>query len=577
MDGEKTASPIAEEVLCAAPREEQDRAQSEAVLEDEDASQISFWPWMEEDVSGSLLSDYEIGALPWMDFSNLEHIGDHIPNRLLDGLHRTDDGADDTLGSAGTTNSNSILHSAVTSPSLGVPLSPFFQRIDFEVDDREEVESLFLGDTQRFLSMCDSRENNPWQSLIWPMAKDSQALYHAIAAMVFLRQSKSSSSMREQGLTHARKSTQQLAVDLNNGEVNIEAALAATLALGFAESWDSQELSTGRNHIQGASILLQQLITQNSSPKSSNEMSARLRLLANTWIYMDVLARLTSDCGPSSNTELLSLFLTDPIANSEKLDPLMGYATTLFPLIGRLADLITQIRFRNTRRNSPIIISRGIQLRHLIEAWTPAIDLEQINHPTTLQTEAIQLAEAYRSSTLLLLQEAVPELPSLASYAQLGQKSLMYLATIPPTSTTLIAHIFPLMVAATEAVDAEDREFVRDRWAIMEKQLATGVVQRCADVTEEVWRRRDEHFAGWLSSAAAARGSNAQSDFPISGAFRRGVDPVTRSGETDYTVKGRLHWIEVLKEWGWEGMCLDFRVPLYSTNANYHCQCYWAE
>jgi len=51
-------------------------------------------------------------------------------------------------------------------------------------------------------------------------------------------------------------------------------------------------------------------------------------------------------------------------------------------------------------------------------------------------------------------------------------------------------------------------------------------------------------------------------DFPISAAFRKGVDMLTRSGCTEYTVRGRLHWLGVMRDWGWDGesSCLDFGV-----------------
>ncbi|KAJ4303799.1 hypothetical protein N0V90_002700 [Kalmusia sp. IMI 367209] len=596
---ERAPAPPAKSPPIAAPIEESEPRGTEStvhaakdVLEDDELAgasastpSLSFWPWMEEDVSNLPLLDFELSSLPWMDFSHLDantaSEGSHALDRIMEEAG-TDfkHGIGDTPGSAENTNPDSFLHSAPVSPSLDVPTFPFFQNIELEADDRDEVESLFHKHTLNVLSMCDDTDKNPWRSLIWPMTTESKALYHAIAAMAFLQQSKSVPSMRERGLVHARKSTQQLAADLSNGEIQIDAALAATIALGFAESWDFQKSSTGRTHIQGARILLQQSMSQYATSQTSGEMSARLRFLANTWIYMDVLARLTSDCGPASNAEILSLLASaDPPSKPEELDPLMGYATTLFPIIGRVADLITQIRTRYTRRNSPVIISKGIELRHLIEDWSPTIDLEQIASPTSNMVEAIQTAEAYRWSTLLLLQEAVPELPSLASYKELGQKTLVYLATIPTTSATLIAHIYPLMVAATEAVEEEDREFVRDRWKAMSKRMITGIVDHCEKIMEEVWRRRDKHFSEWLarnspdpatfgvspSSIAGRNGerndtrsptrkSTKHSDFPISIAFRKGVDPITRSGNIDYTVKGNLHWMEVMKEWELEGM-----------------------
>ncbi|KAL5436165.1 hypothetical protein PMIN05_006868 [Paraphaeosphaeria minitans] len=552
-----------------------------------------FWPWLEEDVANVSLPELDLTTLPWMDFSHLDFPAAVDSNQTLDQIieEANIDNKHDiegSLGSMDNVNPDSFLHSP-DSPSLEVPNFPFFQNIELEADDKDEVESLFHQETLTVLSIWEDRDRNPWRNMIWPMAQESKALYHAIAAMTFLMQSKYTPHAREKGLIHARKSTQQLAADLSSGEIQIDTALAATIALGFAEAWDFQKSSTGRMHIQGARILLQQSISQHQlSQPSDDAVSARLRFLGNTWIYMDVLARLTSDCGPSLDSDLLHFF-TDagPLAIREELDPLMGYAASLFPIIGRVADLIATIRMRNQRRNSPIIISKGIELRHIIEDWSPAIDLEEVEKPTSNMVEAIQTAEAYRWATLLLLQEAIPELPSLVAYKELGQKTLVYLATIPSGSATINVHTYPLMVAATEAVEEEDREFVRDRWKIMRKRMVNGIIDRCEDVMEEVWRRRDAHFSEWLArnspdpstfspsnsggiagliggsnrtpsgmgreqARSPTRRSTAHSDFPISIAFKKGVDPITRSGNVDYTVKGNLHWIEIMKERGWE-------------------------
>lgn len=554
-----------------------------------------FWPWLEEDVSNISLPEHDLSTLPWMDFSHLDLPAAVDGNQTLDQIvegTNTDrqQPIDGSLRSMDNVGPDSFLLSP-DSPSLDVSDFAFFQNIELEADDKDEVESLFHQETVTVLSIWEDRDRDPWRSIIWPMAQESKALYHAIAAMTFLMQSKYTPHARERGLIHARKSTQQLAADLSSGEIQIDTALAATIALGFAEAWDFQKSSTGRTHIQGARILLQQSILhyQLSQP-SDDAVLARLRFLGNTWIYMDVLARLTSDCGPGLDSDLLHFF-TDagPLAVREELDPLMGYAASLFPVIGRVADLIAKIRTRNQRRNSPMIISEGIELRHVIEDWSPAIDLEEVEKPTSNMVEAIQTAEAYRWATLLLLQEAVPELPSLVAYKELGQKTLVYLATIPSASATINVHTYPLMVAATQAVEEEDRQFVRERWKIMRNRMVNGIIDRCEDVMEEVWRRRDAHFSEWLarnspdpsalspsnvggnarlvcSSNKTSPGggseqarppikrSTTHSDFPISTAFKKGVDPITRSGNVDYTVKGNLHWIEIMKERGWEGM-----------------------
>jgi hypothetical protein len=197
-----------------------------------------------------------------------------------------------------------------------------------------------------------------------------------------------------------------------------------------------------------------------------------------------------------------------------------------------------------------------------------------------------------------MLYQAIPELPNLTSYGELGQKILIYLATIPLSSTTIIVHIYPLLVAGCDAVEEEDREFVRERWAAMSQRMVTGTVDRCTKITEEVWKRREEYLftRGLAFTSTGVRISNAASnesvalskdiasfinfgtspganttssggsaaqasermmrkgnDFPISAAFKKGVDILTRSGSTEYTVRGRLHWLGVMKDWNWPG------------------------
>lgn len=305
---------------------------------------------------------------------------------------------------------------------------------------------------------------------------------------------------------------------------------------------------------------------------------------------MDVIARFTClDLCPPVPDSLVATTVGLLDFNTSKLDPLMGYATTFFPIMRRVADLICRVRVKNALRNSPVIISQALELKRSIEDWTPPIDLELIEDHPQLMTDAIQTAEAYRWSILSLLYQAVPELPNQTSYGELAQKTLVYIATIPLSSPTIIVHILPLIIAGNDAVEEEDRDFVRDRWRAMSNRLVTGIVERALEITEEVWRRRDDYWqARGLShvsedagegisptnNANYGTGSGAGSPnsgghpvnanqarlqsrktnpFPISAAFKKGVDTITRSGSIDYTVRGGLHWLGVMKDWQWQG------------------------
>lgn len=464
-------------------------------------------------------------------------------------------------------------------------------------DEVERIAYLFHQQTCHTLSIEEEAELNPWKTLIWPLTKDHPAVYHAIAALTCFSMNKQQPQLRIQGTDHLHRSTRLLSENREKGEMPLDAALAATLALGFAATWDDENPSIGTDYIRGGGVLLQQMLSNRENAVLAGVEATRLEFLAHTWTYMDVLARFTSTELSQDHSGLtIDLDLISFPQTQLKLNPLMGYSTTFFPIMRRVADLINKVRGRESARNSPAIISQALELRRTIEQWTLPIELEAIDDPSQVMTDTIQTAEAYRWCTLLILYQAVPELPNLTSYGELAQKILVYLATIPLSSSTIIIHIFPLMVAGCDAVEEEDRQFVRERWKAMSERMVTGIVDRCLKITEETWKRKEEYL--WLrglaftstgrqinansnesatlskdiasfinletrsgsntASSSGAVGHNPEcivrkgNDFPISAAFKKGVDMLTRSGCTEYTVRGRLHWLGVMKDWDWQ-------------------------
>ncbi|KAF2847376.1 hypothetical protein T440DRAFT_403528, partial [Plenodomus tracheiphilus IPT5] len=452
-------------------------------------------------------------------------------------------------------------------------------------EEAERIALLFHQQTCCTLSIQEESEQNPWRTMIWPLAKEYPALWYALAALTSLCMSKHHPQYHNEYPRHVRRCTELLGEGLESDSANLDAALAATLALGLAETWNYGSPSAGMVQIRNAGELLSRILSSQPSMARSSDEESRTEFLYNTWTYMDVLARFTcNDAFPSYSTSSPIPHWSQLGWSTARLDPLMGYSTTFFPIMRRVADLINKVRARSTPRNSPAIISQALQLRRVMEDWSPPVDLEALDDPTPNMTDAIQTAEAYRWATLCLLYQAVPELPNLTSYGELAQKVLVYLATIAPNSPTIIVHILPLMVAGCDAVEEEDREFVRDRWSAMAERMVTGIIDRCLKITEEVWKRREVYlFARGLSvtrrdirldpttndttalsndiasfinfgtSPANQRNTSRTTSFPISAAFKKGVDTLTRSGCNDYTVRGKLHWLGVMKDWDMQG------------------------
>lgn len=453
----------------------------------------------------------------------------------------------------------------------------------------------FDQQTCGILSVKDGPTENPWRTMVWPLARDSPALYHAISSMTAFHSSKVQPGLRVVGMEHMRKSVRFLAEGLKT--MRTETALATTLVLAFADSWD-QHISSGIEHLRGARILLNQAVTRHRRHSLNGRDFCRLKFLFNTWIYMDVIARLTSL--DDDDSEFFDALLSDPFGppNSyQNVDPLMGCASTLFPLIGRVANLIRKVRTSST--NSINIISQANELKVALESWQPPLAFEAPEDPTSDIEHSLQTAEAYRWATLLYLHQAVPEIPC-KSAAQLAKRALVYLATVPLTSRTIIVQIYPLLAAGCEASSEEDRSWVKDRWAAMMSRMLIGNLDSCWEVIQEVWNRRDadeveRHQARiHLSESRMVAGSglpglmnqkrkfgsdqeilsDSGSNHEFGRAKRRIKDESPGSdagtGEVEYlprrksvdefenmtfdrTVRGRLHWIGVMKDWKWEG------------------------
>lgn len=445
-------------------------------------------------------------------------------------------------------------------------------------DSPEMLTLRFDRQTCGILSVKDGPTENPWRTMVWPLARDSPALYHAIASMTSFHISKDQPQLRVQGIEHMRASIKALASGIP--DMKYDTAIAATLALAFAESWDTHT-STGINHIKGAKILVSQALTWHRHHPFSEDKLARMRFLCNAWVYMDVIARLTSvDDDESNDFDVVYDKFSSSFDDENYVDPLMGAASTLFPLIGRVANLVRRVR-RSTS-NSPAMISHAMELKRMLEDWMAPPIVETPEDPTSQLQDSLQTAEAYRWATLLYLHQAVPELPSETS-AKLAKNVMIYLATVPLGSRTVIVQIYPLLAAGCEAVDEEDRQWVRERWASMSARMKIGVIDRCADVTKEVWDRRDAYELenrprqpplrrglSFDDQLAEARGFDPdlsglfgdrqrRSTFDMPKAFavnkprRASRDPATGKIDHEFTVRGRLHWLGVMKDWNWEG------------------------
>lgn len=411
------------------------------------------------------------------------------------------------------------------------------------------------------LSVKDGVHENPWRTLIWPLAKDTPALYHAIFSLAAFHSSKENPDMRVRGVEHMRQSITFMVQDIQN--MRADAALATSLALAFADTWD-QHTRTCIEHLRGARALVSQVLRAGMQTGLYGEDLERVRFLYNTWFYMDVIARLTSrdECG-DQDVEF-SIFQLPKDAVHE-IDPLMGCAATLFPLINQVARLIQRVR--KSESNSISLISQAIELKRLVEQWEPPNQFEPPEDPTSEVQHSIQTAHAYQWATLLYLHQAVPEMPSEPA-SEMAKRVLILLATVPASSRATIIQMFPLLAAGCEAGEEEDRGWVMSRWMVIQSRLMLGGIDRCLEVVREVWARRDAYHADRQRRQVPVAGRSGSYVVTETGLSHNGMgQPASNASlgsrrnsvasldniEFEKTVRGRLHWVNIMEEWGWEG------------------------
>ena len=444
---------------------------------------------------------------------------------------------------------------------------PLDRTITFQPDSQESLMHTYVSQTSGILSIKDGPTENPWRTLIFPLAQSSPPLYHALASMTAFHLASSANSaskyapsphsFRLLAVRHLSNSLTALSTSLSSTHLparELLTDLATTLTLAFAESWDWGTRS-GISHLRGSRILVSRALTVHASFPYQDEDFERLKFLANCWMYLDVLAQLTSMCDINCAIDFEALLaplgkrtMYGPLPRPGRdggmaehlekleLDPLLGCSGTLFPVLARVATLLKGVRMYQLRTGmleAPLpenLMAFAMNIKANLETWDPG-DMSTYSEPEDDPSSVrygLATAETYRLVTLMLLYQAVPSLAEagdmITTVNQLAESAMGLLDSTPISSRVVIIQIFPLMLAGCEAKSTGGlRDWVRERWKRMKGRMWIGNLECCSSVVEELWKRRDQ------------------------------VEAMGMAKRRDYAVGGRLHWTTVMREWNWEG------------------------
>jgi hypothetical protein len=436
----------------------------------------------------------------------------------------------------------------------------FFKNLPRSIQDRSDSPEVLLSHFRDqicpMLSITGSQENM-WKSLVLPLVHNSQSLCLAISALTALHISTNNTSsiqLHAHGAGLLLQSFRSLQSELNRTERMI-GTLATIILLASWTGW-SEGLHHAKTHMNGASALLSQIgsrYMQQTWRFSSNEKCA-LMFLVSTFVHIAALSSLVHAAIAKGNIRFLTdsmvadgmggfqmrhgfLGTTHPLIS---LDPWLDCLSTSIYLM-KQAALVCHDVVSGTSTSSAIC-QRATRLKQEIEGWTPTIRRPRSRAQLFTADEEYMLhtAEAYRYATLLYLHQAVPEMLS-ASSQQLATTAIAHLCSCPPSATITFAQTYPLFVAGCEVTSKEDRQWVKERWTTKMMCMRVPNISKCWEITQEVWKRRDA-YKQMRRESSVSHQRCAASQCPVE----------AEDMDVEFTVKGSLHWAQIMKERDWE-------------------------
>ncbi|KAH8668277.1 fungal-specific transcription factor domain-containing protein [Tricladium varicosporioides] len=434
---------------------------------------------------------------------------------------------------------------AMIAPSpVASPLLDFSAPVYMEFSDKRNRRALVdhFCNVLSHLIVFKEDTGNPFRQLVLPLSHGCSPVMNAIFALSSAHLEYGGVENEEKSLTFHNRALQGLAQLINqNEESNREEVLGAIMLLVYYEVLVQRGNSNIVNgHLKGAMTVLK------SGPRICTPTSM---FLERAFRFYDVIAALSNGTPPNTTTQPTAAPFpltaahegATAISPLSSVDTLLGLSTDLWPIIHRLSHLLS------FKRSLEVAISAGetskaTVLKTELESTAQAIEIALQNWtPSTISvtssgeperevlTEKIisaipadsrmqsilNNAEAYRHSAFVYLYRTIRSFPRTHSSVQKHTHlSLVACASVVKNAEDCLdgpmsALLWPLFVAACEAISIEDRALAMNAFSGTERRQKMTNIKRAWEVVEEVWKRADqgEPTVDW-TTICAERGSS---------------------------------------------------------------------
>ncbi|KAI0198868.1 hypothetical protein F4808DRAFT_462441 [Astrocystis sublimbata] len=402
---------------------------------------------------------------------------------------------------------------------VGSPTLDFCMPVFSEFSDRPNRRALVdhFCNVMSHLIVFREESGNPFQQLVLPLSHNSSPVMNAIYALA-------SAHLEYRGVQNAEKSIyfhnqaiQGLArVIENQGKVNKNELLAAIMLLVYYEVLVQRGKSNIIDgHLKGAFAIM---------CLNQEKLNPVGLFLERAFGFYDVITALSLGTPPLSTAPSAGGLLpvppldAPPASPLTNVDTLLGMATTLWPIMHRLSNLLsTKKELEDAQQKRQV--SKTAVLRTEFESTSQAIETalaqwkpclppnisyeddgdglvvaggEAIPETARLQS-ILHNALAYRHSAFVYLYRTIY---GYAPRHELVQKharaALGHCVETTAAGGPMGALLWPLFAAACEAIGDEERGLARKAFGEVEQRQGMANIQEAWRIIQEVWKRLDE-------------------------------------------------------------------------------------
>ncbi|KAI3323959.1 hypothetical protein HD806DRAFT_78838 [Xylariaceae sp. AK1471] len=356
---------------------------------------------------------------------------------------------------------------------------------------------------------------NPFQQLVLPLSHNSSPVMNAIYALASAHLEYRGVQNTEKSLYFHNQAIQGLArVIENQKKVNKNELLAAIMLLVYYEVLVQRgRTSIIDGHLKGAFAIM--CLNQDLSPVGI--------FLERAFGFYDVITALSLGTPPLSTAPSAGSLLpvppldAPPASPLTNVDTLLGMATTLWPIMHRLSNLLfTKKELEDAQRMKQV--SKIAVLRTEFEATSKAIEAaltqwkpclppnitirddvlmldgvegEEIPEMARLQS-ILHNALAYQHSAFVYLYRTIYGYsPKHKLVQEHSHASLRHCVETTAARGPMGALLWPLFAAACEAIDAEDRALAKKAFSEIGQRQGMTNIEEAWGVIQEVWKRLD--------------------------------------------------------------------------------------